>query len=85
MKSHMPPVLLPIPLSSPRDLFEKRKRDAALLIDDEITTDRFFNFVVTGYSLIDWIKADPAFATQQGIYGFIPNRKKSRRLDSLRR
>lgn len=58
----MPPVLLPIPLSSPRDLFEKLKRDAALLIDDEITTDRFFNFVVTGYSLIDWIKADPAFA-----------------------
>jgi hypothetical protein len=58
----MPPVSLPIPLASPRDLYEKLKRDAALLIDDEVTTDRFFNFVITGYSLIDWIKADPAFA-----------------------
>ena len=66
----MPPVSLPIPLASPRDLFGKLKRDAALLHDDEVTTDRFFNFLITGYSLIDWIKADPAFAgvSVQGLY-----------------
>jgi len=46
-------------LRGPRDLFEKLKRDAALL-DDEVTSDRFFNFVVTGYSLIDWVKNDDA-------------------------
>jgi hypothetical protein len=58
----MPRVPLPIPLASPHELFGKLKRDATLLIDDEVTTDRFFNFVITGYSLIDWIRADPAFA-----------------------
>lgn len=42
-------------LRTPRDLFEKLKRDAKLL-DEEITSDRFFNFVVTGYSIIDWLK-----------------------------
>jgi hypothetical protein len=26
----------------------------------EVTTDRFFDFVITGYSLIDWVKKDPA-------------------------
>ena len=30
------------------------------MLDDGVTSDRFFNFVVTGYSLIDWIKNDPA-------------------------
>ena len=55
------PTRLPLPLSSARDLFEKLKRDAALL-DEEVTTDRFFNFVITGYSLIDWVRKDPAFA-----------------------
>ncbi len=46
-------------LQTPRDLLEKLKRDAELL-GDEVTSDRFFNFVITGYSLIDWIKNDPA-------------------------
>lgn len=66
----MPSTSLPIPLASPRDLFAKLKRDASLLVDDEVTTDRFFNFVITGYSLIDWIKADPAFAhlSPQALY-----------------
>lgn len=41
------------------DLFEKLKRDANLL-DEEVTSDRLFNFVITGYSLIDWIKNDPS-------------------------
>lgn len=42
-------------LQTPRDLLEKLKRDAALL-NEEVTDDRFFNFVVTGYSIIDWVK-----------------------------
>jgi hypothetical protein len=45
-------------LRSSRDLFEKLKRDANLL-DEEVTSDRFFNFVVTGYSIVDWVKNDP--------------------------
>jgi hypothetical protein len=63
-------VSLPLPLSTSRDLFHKLKRDAALL-DEEVTTDRFFNFVVTGWSLIDWIKADPTVAglNVQSLYG----------------
>jgi hypothetical protein len=46
-------------LISIRDLFAKLKRDASLL-DEEVTSDRFFNFVVTGYSMIDWVKNDPS-------------------------
>jgi len=42
-------------LQTPRDLLGKLKRDAALL-NEEVTDDRFFNFVVTGYSIIDWVK-----------------------------
>jgi hypothetical protein len=45
-------------LSTAKELLEKLQRDAALL-DEEVTSDRFFNFVVTGYSLIDWVKNDP--------------------------
>ena len=49
---------LTLGLSNSRDLFDKLKRDAALL-DEEVTSDRFFNFVVTGYSIIDWVKNGP--------------------------
>lgn len=52
---------LPLPLSSARELFEKLKRDAVLL-DAEVTTDKFLNFVITGYSIIDWCKADPSLS-----------------------
>jgi hypothetical protein len=44
---------------SVRELFVKLQRDAKLL-DEEVTSDRLFNFVLTGYSLIDWIKNDPS-------------------------
>ena len=46
-------------LSSTRDLFAKLQRDAAAL-ESEVTSDRLFNFVVTGYSMIDWVKHDPS-------------------------
>jgi hypothetical protein len=52
-------------LKNPRDLLEKLKRDAALL-DEEVTSDRFFNFVVTGYSVIDWVKNGPSNPSAQG-------------------
>lgn len=45
-------------LVSARDLYAKLGRDAARL-DAEMTSDAFFNFVVTGYSLIDWVRHDP--------------------------
>jgi hypothetical protein len=34
------------------------QRDAAGL-EEEVTSDRLFNFVVTGYSMIDWVENDP--------------------------
>ncbi len=46
-------------LNSVRDLFAKLQRDAYLL-EEEVTTDRFFNFVVTGYSMVHWIRNDPS-------------------------
>lgn len=50
--------LRPGSLKTSVDLFHKVQRDAALL-DNEVSSDRFFNFVVTAYSLIDWVKRDP--------------------------
>ena len=46
-------------LSSSKDLFAKLRRDGRLL-EQEVNSDHLFNFVVTGYSLIDWIKNDPS-------------------------
>jgi hypothetical protein len=37
------------------DLFDKVKRDAVAL-EHEVTSDRFYNFVITYYSLIDWVR-----------------------------
>lgn len=56
-------------LQTPRDLFDKLKRDAALL-EEEVTSDRLFNFVVTGYSIIDWLKHEPSApqAATQAMY-----------------
>jgi hypothetical protein len=45
-------------LLSARDLYAKLQRDAAAL-DDQVTSDRMFNFVVTGYSMIQWVEKDP--------------------------
>jgi len=51
------------------DLFEKLKRGAVLL-DEKVTSDRFFNFVITGYTMIDWVKNDstiPATISKQSV------------------
>jgi hypothetical protein len=55
-------------LSSVRELFAKLERDADLL-DAEVTSDRLFNFVVTGYSMIDWVRNDPSVpASAKAVY-----------------
>jgi hypothetical protein len=41
-------------LKTARDLLEKLKWDGSRL-DHEVTSGSFFNFVITGYSLIDWL------------------------------
>ena len=55
----MAPTLTPGSIKSAHDLRQKLERDATLL-DEEVSSDRLFNFAVTGYSLIDWVKHDPA-------------------------
>jgi len=61
-------------LNSAVDLFHKLQRDAERL-NREVTSDAFFNFVITGYSLVDWIKNDPVMpastkttAVRDGLY-----------------
>jgi hypothetical protein len=49
-------------LKSPRDLLEKLKRDGALL-NEEVTSDKFFNFVATGWAIKDWVKNDESLPT----------------------
>jgi len=46
-------------LGSAVDLFHKLQRDVGRL-GNEVTNDQFFNLVITGYSLIDWVKNDPS-------------------------
>jgi hypothetical protein len=46
-------------LKTASDLFAKLDRDAKLLREG-VSSDRFFNFVVTAYSLVDWVQNDPA-------------------------
>ncbi len=64
-------------LRSAKELLEKLHRDAALL-DDEVSSDRFYNFAVTGYSMVDWVRNDPtvpaAAKTQPEIDGLRNNR-----------
>ena len=52
-------MMLTASFKTARDLLAKLDRDFALL-KDEASSDRFFNFVVTAYSLCDWIKNDPS-------------------------
>ncbi len=46
-------------LQNGRDLFEKLKRDAALL-EKEVSRDHFFHFVITAYHLCEWLEHDSA-------------------------
>ncbi|HEY3237551.1 MAG TPA: hypothetical protein VGJ84_22720 [Polyangiaceae bacterium] len=62
--------LKPGSLKTASDLFQKVRRDAALL-DGEVNSDRFFNFVVTAYSLIDWIRHDPSVPASAKAQGAI--------------
>ncbi|MGL4500536.1 MAG: hypothetical protein ACRCU2_15825 [Planktothrix sp.] len=40
-----------------RDLFEKLKRDAEKL-ENEVNPDNMFNFIVTAFSICDWVEKD---------------------------
>ena len=53
-------------LRTASDLFAKLRRDAALL-DEEVTSDLFFNFVVTARHLPEWIEKDPDFHPEVAI------------------
>ncbi len=48
---------LTLNFNSVLDMFCKLQRDADLL-DEKVTSDRLFNFVVTAWSMIDWVKND---------------------------
>jgi len=41
------------------DLHGKLKRDKSLL-GEEVTLDHLYNFFLTGYSVVDWVKNDPS-------------------------
>lgn len=52
------------------DMLAKLERDAELLENEAVTGDRFMNFVLTGYAMIDWVKNDPtvpASSKQQAV------------------
>ena len=51
--------MLTYKLHCARDLLEKLRNDLKLL-QEQVTSYRFFNFVITGYHIIDWIKNDEA-------------------------
>jgi len=46
-------------LKSPRDMLAKLRRDHVRL-NEEVSSDNFFNFVVTAYHIIDWVKNNPS-------------------------
>src|SRR6266487_1410203 len=46
-------------MKTPRDMLAKLQRERARL-DNEVSGDNLFNFVVTAYHIIDWIKNDPS-------------------------
>ena len=57
MKQQNKPAHLTYGLRCANDLFEKLKRDGDLL-EQEVSSDRFFNFVVTAYHLCEWVEKD---------------------------
>jgi hypothetical protein len=44
---------------SARDMLAKLQREHARL-NTEVSSDNFFNFVVTAYHIIDWVEKDPS-------------------------
>jgi hypothetical protein len=47
-----------IGLNTALDLYAKVLRDRAV-VQDRVTPDALFNFVVTGHSLCEWVRKDP--------------------------
>lgn len=46
-------------LRTAQDLLSKLDRDA-MLLREQVSSDHFFNFFVTAYSLADWVQNDPS-------------------------
>jgi hypothetical protein len=46
-------------IKSTRELFDKAVRELAKL-EDKVSPDNFANFVITAYSICDWVEKDPA-------------------------
>ena len=67
--------MLTCKLNDPYDLLEKLRNDVELL-EDEVTSYRFFNLAVTGYHIIDWIKNNEAIpdATQKAVKKMYKNK-----------
>ena len=63
-------------LRTVHDLLAKLERDADRL-RQEVSSDDFFNFVVTAYSLADWVQNDPTVSSTAKIdlqqFRFKPN------------
>jgi hypothetical protein len=53
-------------LKTPKDLLAKLNREHVRL-EREVTSDDFFNFVVTAYHIIDWIKNDPSVPAEAKV------------------
>jgi hypothetical protein len=71
-------------LRSARDLFGKLQRDAATL-DEEVTSDKFFNFVVTTDSLRKWLENDPSVpaSAQRAVLSLYVDKSSKRAVISL--
>ena len=67
--------MLTCKLNDPYDLLEKLRNDVELL-EDEVTSYRFFNLAVTGYHIIDWIKNNEAIpdATREAVKNMYKNK-----------
>jgi hypothetical protein len=60
---------LALGFQSVRDLAEKLERDATEMREQGVSADRLFDFVLTAYSMIDWVRNDaklPDSARRQG-------------------
>lgn len=62
-------------LNGPCDLLEKLRNDVELL-EDEVTSYRFFNLAITGYHIIDWIKNNKSVSatTREAVKNMYENK-----------
>jgi len=66
--------MLTYKLNGPCDLLEKLRKDVELL-ENKVTSYRFFNLAVTGYHIIDWIRNNKSVsaATREAVKNMYEN------------